>query len=165
MSRITVKSKMPAPADEVFEVLHDYEHRQEWDPVLRETRLTGGLREPKLGAKRHSRAAYQLGNLEVDEEYVTFHPGELAALRMLNHPSFLESFGSCTRHKNTPGGSVAIYSANFHTKPKWLRPVMEPLASAWLMFEARRHLNSLAKEVQRRQGQPFGALPAMPVLP
>jgi hypothetical protein len=156
---------MPGSAREVFDVLHDYERRLEWDPVMREARLTGGRSLAGPGATRHSRTSLQLGSLELDEQYVTFHPGELASLKMVNHPPLLDSFGTCTRHKDTPQGSVAIYSANFHTRPKWLRPVMEPLAAALLMFEAKRHLRSLAEEVKRRKPPPSDAVPVTPEEP
>ena len=154
MSHVSVSLEMPAPACEVFDVLHDYEHRQEWDPAVSEARLTGGHLRPEPGAIRQSRTTLPLGMIALEEECVTVHPGELVALKMVNHPPLLDSYGSCTRHKDTPTGSVATFSANFHTKPEWLRPVMEPLAAVYLKFEAKRHLRDLAEEVKRRQAPP-----------
>lgn len=151
---------MPASSREVFEVLHDYDHRAEWDPVLCEAELLDGHRAAGPGAVCRRRSKPHFGGIELESEYVMFHPGALAAVRMTNHPWCLDSFGSCVRHEDTAEGSVATYSANFHSRPRWLRWLMEPVMEAVFRHETKKRLEALARQVGGRE--PVAGEPRVP---
>lgn len=144
MPAVTVRQSMPAPAAEVFAVLHDYPRRLEWDTLLREARLTRGFTRAEKGATSLCVGKALGGRVGMETRYVAFRPGELAAVEMINRPPFFEKFAASIRHRDTPGGSEATYKLSFTARPRMLRRLLEPLMLRYLRRETRKRLRALA---------------------
>jgi hypothetical protein len=145
MPAATISQKMPVPAAEVFTLLHDYARRLEWDTLLREARLTRGSVRAERGATSICVGKAMCGFVGLETRYVTFHPGELAAVEMINRPPFFGKFAASIRHRDVPGGSIADYKFQFTARPGWLRWLLEPLMLRYLRHETQRRLRALAE--------------------
>ncbi len=135
---------MPCASEEVFDLLHDYSRRLEWDTLLQEARLTQGHLTAGKGATSLCVGKPALGSIGVETRYLTFVRGEIAAVQMINHPPFFESFAASIRHEDCEGGSMATYKLKFTAKPAFLRWLLHPVMKVVLRYETRKRLKALA---------------------
>ncbi len=139
-----VREVIPAPASEVFRLLHDYRKRLQWDSLLKEAYLTDSCREAQVGAISVCRGKSSLGGFALKTEYVSFRPPEVAAVKLVNRPPFFDTFAATIRHQDLPGGESSIkYTYNFTARPKLFRFVLHPIMNAILKRETRKRLQSL----------------------
>ncbi len=144
MPMAEIREIIPASAEAVFALLHDYRRRLEWDTLLREAYLESEFENAQLGAISVCRGRRILGGFAVRTEYVSFEAGKVAAVKMLNQPPFFASFAASIRHRAIDGeNSEVIYKVNFSAKPKLLRPILNPLMRAVFVWETRRRLRAL----------------------
>jgi hypothetical protein len=135
---------MPASCQEVFRLLHDYDKRLEWDTLLRAAYLEPEFCEAALGAISVCAAKRWLGGIALRTQYVSFQPGRLAAVQMLNAPPFFESFAASIRHTpKSPGASLVTYRYAFQAKPRKLRFLLHPIMAWLLRQETARRLRAL----------------------
>ncbi|HEY0428141.1 MAG TPA: SRPBCC family protein [Pyrinomonadaceae bacterium] len=152
MPTAEIREIIPAPAEAVFELLHDYGRRLEWDTLLREAYLEPEFGEAARGAISVCRGKRILGGFAVRTVYVSFEKGKVAAVKMLNRPPFFDSFAASIRHlKIDDAHSEVIYKVNFSAKPKWLRPILNPLMRAVFVWETRKRLKALKSFFQSKR--------------
>ena len=146
-----IKEVIPAPATEVFDLLHDYRRRLEWDTLLQKAYLEDDFPEACKGAISVCQGRVILGGFALRTEYVSFERGKVAAVKMLNQPPFFDTFAASIRHADIGDNeSEIIYKVNFTARPKFLRPILHPLMKAVFAWETRRRLASL-KEFFRQK--------------
>lgn len=146
MPTAEIRETIPASADAVFALLHDYRRRLEWDTLLQAAYLEPEFAEARRGAISVCRGKFILGGFALRTEYVSFEPGKVAAVKMLNRPPFFDSFAASIRHLEIDAhSSEIIYKVNFTAKPRWLRPVLHPLMRAVFVWETRKRLRALRK--------------------
>jgi len=150
MPSATVTYPMPCPSEAVFEVLHDYSRRLEWDTLLSEARLTRGCVVAAKGATSLCVGKSRLGRIGIETRYVSYTPSSVAAVEMINHPPWFASFAASIRHVDTPGGSDLIYKFHFSAKPRIFRWILEPVMLFALKTETKRRLQALAAFLERR---------------
>ena len=144
MPTAEIRETIPASAEAVFELLHDYRRRLEWDTLLREAYLEPEFEKAECGAISVCRGKTILGGFAVRTVYVSFEPGKVAAVKMLNQPAFFASFAASIRHvKIDDANSEVIYKVNFTAKPEWLRPILNPIMRAVFVWETRKRLRAL----------------------
>jgi hypothetical protein len=144
MPTAEIKETIPASAEAVFELVHDYRRRLEWDTLLQEAYLEPEFTKPEKGAVSVCRGKKSVGGFAIRTIYISFEPGRVAAVKMLNQPPFFNSFAASIRHvKIDAHNSEVIYKVNFTSKPVWLRPVLEPVMLALFTWETRKRLRSL----------------------
>ncbi len=80
----------------------------------------------------------------METRYITFTPGAVAAVQMINRPPFFESFVASIRHEDTAHGSVATYKFRFIARPAILRRILHPIMLHVLRRETIKRLKSLA---------------------
>ncbi len=149
----TVREVIPGPSEEVFRLLHNYDRRLEWDTLLQAAYLADGYRGAQLGATSVCKGRTYLGGLELKTIYVSFHPPEVAAVKMVNRPPFFDTFAATIRHQNLSDSSSSVeYKYNFTARPKWLRFLLHPLMNAMLAFETRKRLRALKRFFERNAG-------------
>lgn len=142
----TVTDVIPAPAADVFELLHDYNRRLEWDTLLQAAYLLDGSSSAGVGVKSVCQGRRMLGGIALTTEYVSFRPPELAAVRMVNRPLFFDTFAATIRHQDRPGGTLLIeYKYNFTSRPAWLRFILHPLMNFVFNLETRKRLAALRR--------------------
>lgn len=140
---------LPAPAAEVFAVLHDYPRRLEWDTLLREAYVVDDA-EPGVGVEAVCTSRKSLGSISFRTRYVTFRPpipgvAGLAAVTLTKPTSVFESWAASIRHRElTPGISNVTYTLTFACRPPLLASAIEPVAVQAFRLETQRRLAALA---------------------
>jgi Polyketide cyclase / dehydrase and lipid transport len=151
MPTAEISETIPASTEAVFELLHDYKKRLEWDTLLQEAYLEPEFEKSEKGAVSVCRGKRILGGFAVRTEYVSFEPGKVAAIKMLNHPPFFDSFAASIRHFAIDDAhSEVVYKVNFTAKPSWLRPILNPLMRAVFVWETRKRLKALKNFFQTK---------------
>lgn len=146
MPTAEIREIIPASSEAVFELLHDYKRRLEWDTLLQEAYLEPEFEKSDKGAISVCRGKRILGGFAVRTVYVSFEPGKVAAVKMLNQPPFFDTFAASVRHiKIDDENSEVIYKVNFTAKPRILRPILNPIMRAVFVWETRKRLKALKK--------------------
>ena len=108
------------------------------------TRCCGTLACARAGPRRSA----------LKTEYISFEPPEVAAVKLLNHPAFFETFAATLRHRDTANGSSSVtYIYHFTARPRWLRWLLHPVMNAVFRWETRKRLRSLRRYLALRQLQ------------
>jgi len=145
MRGASVQRQMPVGSAEVFALLHDYDRRLEWDTLLKEARLTRGCSRAERGATSLCVGKPLFGLVGMETRYVSFEPGVVAAVKLVNRPPFFHDFAASIRHQDHPGGSTATYQFRFAAKPRPLRWLLEPIMLAMLKRETATRLEALSR--------------------
>ena len=146
---------IPASATDVFRLIHDYSRRLEWDTLLQEAYFSDGFSEAAQGATSVCRGRRCLGGIALKTRYVTYRPGEVAAVVMINRPPIFESFAATIRHRDLgPSESAVEYLFTFQSRPTWLRMLLNPLMNAVLVWETRKRLRALKRFFERQPARP-----------
>jgi hypothetical protein len=139
-----------ASAAAVFDVLHDYSVRLRWDTMLSEARLVGSAERAAKGVRSLCVGTWRTAYLPMETEYVTFEPGEVAAVRLTNRPPLFERFAASIRHTTLAAGrSRVTYTYSFQVRPRWLAPLLTPILHRIMAREIRIRLASLRDFVER----------------
>ena len=150
MPTAEIKEVISAPAVEVFDLLHDYTRRLEWDTLLQKAYLEEDFPQACKGAISVCQGRAVLGGFALRTEYISFERGKVAAVKMLNQPPFFETFAASIRHADTgENQSEIIYKVNFTARPKFLRPILHPLMKAVFTWETRKRLASLKEFLEK----------------
>lgn len=155
MAHGRVSEEMPASCDVVFAVLHDYPLRCTWDTLLKAAYLENGAAAAGKGVVSTCVGRSSLGGLALTTEYVSFEPGRVAAVKMVNRPAFFETWAASIRHEPSADGrgSKVTYTWNFTARPRWLAFVLEPLMERVFRWETKKRLAALRAHLGRAAGQ------------
>lgn len=149
MVHARVTEEIPASVADVFALVHDYERRLSWDTLLRDAYVEGGGLAGK-GVVTVCTGRWLIGGLSLRTVYVSFEPGVVAAVKMLNRPAFFERWAASIRHE--PLGddkSLITYTYNFRARPRWLAFLLEPILARVFRWETRRRLQALRRMLGR----------------
>jgi hypothetical protein len=138
-----VSEEIAAPCEEVFALLHDYGRRLSWDTLLSQAYLEEGATAAGVGVVSTCVGRRSLGGLALTTQYVSFEPGKVAAVKMLNQPPFFGTWAASIRHEPAEGGSRVTYTWNFTARPRWLAFVLEPVMGWVFRWETRKRLRAL----------------------
>lgn len=144
---------IPAPPGAVFELLHDYQRRLEWDTLLCEARLTRGHQTAAKDATSLCRGRMFGCWIAIETRYLIFKPGEIAAVEMINRPPFFDLFAASIRHEPSASGSKVIYRYQFRARPAWLRWFLEPIMAIALKHETAKRLRALGVFMRLNRGR------------
>jgi len=144
MSHGEATETIPAPSSAVFDLLHDYARRLEWDTLLSAAYLEDGRAAAAKGAISVCVGRRSLGAIALRTEYITFDRPKMAAVKMLNRPPFFETWAASIHHVDLPGGGSRIsYQFHFTTRPRWLRFLLDPVMERVFTWETKRRLRAL----------------------
>jgi hypothetical protein len=144
MRRDRVSEVIPAPCDTVFDLVHDYARRLEWDTLLRAAYLDDGFTTAAKGVTSVCVGRRSLGGLALQTRYVSFERGKFAAVEMINSPPFFGRWAASIRHAPLDDGHSRItYTWSFAAKPRVLRWVFEPIMARVFRWETRKRLRAL----------------------
>jgi polyketide cyclase/dehydrase/lipid transport protein len=133
-----------ASPEEVFDLIHDYGRRLEWDTFLREACVLDGAGRAGLGVKTRCTARSGFGGLAMETVYVSFDRPRVAAVKMTGGPGILMRFAASIRQAEIGCGVTRVtYRFNLSTKPGWLRSILDRLATALFLRETRHRLRAL----------------------
>jgi hypothetical protein len=144
MPHSEINELIPAPSSAVFDLLHDYTRRLEWDTLLQAAYLDAGARVAAKGVTAVCVGRKSLGGIALKTVYVTFERPTLAAVKMVNAPLFFQSWAASIRHEDiSPHESRLIYKFQFTTQPYFLRFLLDPLMKQLFAWETRKRLRAL----------------------
>ena len=144
MPRGTVSVEVAASCTAVFNLIHDYGRRLEWDTLLSQACLLDGATEAGLGVRSLCVGTWRGLFLPLETEYIRFEPGRVAAVSLTNQPPFFANFAATIRHE--PLGenrSRVIYIYYFQARPRLLAPILEPVMNQLLKRETQKRLYAL----------------------
>src|SRR5688572_836820 len=139
-----VSEIIPAPSQAVFDLIHDYARRLEWDTLLSAAYLTDGHTVAAKGVTSVCVGRWTLGGIALKTIYVTFDRPTLAAVKMVNQPPFFQAWAASIHHVDlSPTESRVTYKFQFTSKPRVLRFILEPIMGQVFRWETRKRLQAL----------------------
>jgi len=136
-----------APQQPLFDLAQDYRLRLAWDPFLRDLRFLGDAREAALGVRVWVKAWTRLTMVV---EYVALNRPEVAAMKMVEGPAFLQQFAGSWRFKPHPDGSTeVIFRYVFETRWRRLRWLVDPMVGWVFGRDTRKRLRGLKRGAER----------------
>jgi len=150
MRSIEAAIEIRASPEAVFDLVHDYSRRLEWDPFLEEACLLDGAEAAGLGVKTRCTARNGFGGLAMETVYVSFDRPKVAAVKMTKGPAVLETFAASIRQEDVGSGRTRVtYRFHFSTRPRWLRVLIGPVACFLFRREVRQRLEALMAYLER----------------
>lgn len=144
MAHAEISELIPAPSGVVFDLLHDYTRRLEWDTLLQAAYLEDGARVAAKGVTAVCVGRKSLGSIALKTVYVTFERPTLAAVKMVNRPPFFESWAASIRHEDVSAhDSRLTYKFHFISRPRFLRFVLDPVLKRLFIWETRKRFRAL----------------------
>jgi hypothetical protein len=139
-----------ASAEEVFDLVHDYGRRLEWDTLLRAAYLADGFETVGVGTTNVCVGRRTVGGLSFKTVYVTFDRPRVAAVKLINSPALFRSWAASIRHSEISSTQSRItYTFQFTASPRWLAFLLEPLLAALFRWETRKRLRALRAYMAR----------------
>ncbi len=150
MPSASLSIDIKAASEDVFDLIHNYTRRLEWDPFLREAHLLDGAEVAEIGVASRCIARRAVGGASMDTVYVTFSRPTVAAVSMTRGPWFLCSFAASIRQDCIDDGIVRVtYRYNFKAFPRFLSSLIEPVVQLVFRRETSRRLSALKCFVER----------------
>ena len=147
-----VSEIIPAPSQAVFDLLHDYSRRLEWDTLLQAAYLDDGYLAAGKGATSVCVGRRSLGGLALKTVYVTFERPRAAAVKMVNAPPFFQSWAASIHHEDiAERASRVTYKFHFTTRPRALQFVLDPMLERLFTWETRKRLQALRDYFSRHE--------------
>jgi len=144
MAHSEISEVIPAPSSAVFDLLHDYTRRLEWDTLLRAAYLEDGAKAAAKGVTAVCVGRKSLGSIALKTVYVTFERPTLAAVKMVNAPVFFESWAASIRHEDVSlRESRLTYKFQFTTRPRVLQFALDPVIRRIFVWETRKRFQAL----------------------
>ena len=138
-----------APCQAVFDVLHDYSLRLQWDTMLSEARLLGGASVAAKGVRSLCVGTWRGAFVPMETEYITFQRGKVAAVRLTNSPPLFARFAASIRHTALdPERSRVTYKYSFASRPASLAIWIEPVVARLMQREVSARLVALRDFVE-----------------
>ena len=146
MPRASVSVEVGASCTAVFNLIHDYGRRLEWDTLLSQAVLLDDAAEAGVGVRSLCVGTWRGLFLPLETEYISFEPGRVAAVSLTNHPPFFDQFAATIRHEPLDGNrSRVTYIYFFRARPRLLAPLLEPLMNWLLRRETQKRLAALKR--------------------
>ncbi len=144
MKRDSFSIEVNTSCEAVFDLIHDYGRRLEWDLMLSEARLLAGATEAGVGVRSLCVGTWKSAYLAVETEYVRFERGRVAAVKLSNRPPLFKSFAATIKHDAAgKSRSRTTYIYSFRARPAFLAPLLEPIMRVMISREVRVRLQSL----------------------
>ena len=144
MGHSEISEVIPAPSSAVFDLLHDYTRRLQWDTLLQAAYLDDGAKVAAKGVTAVCVGRKSLGSIALKTVYVTFERPTLAAVKMVNAPVFFQSWAASIRHEDISARESRLtYKFQFTARPSFLRFVLEPVMKRLFVWETRKRLQAL----------------------
>jgi len=139
-----VTQRLPAPAEAVFDLVHDYPRRLEWDTLLRSAHTVDDA-PPGKGVEAVCAARWSLGGFAFRTRYVTYDRPRLAAVVLTRPVLVFRTWAASIRHTKREGGTSEVtYTLTFTCRPRLLAPLVEPVARWAFRAETAARLRALS---------------------
>ena len=151
MPRGTQSIEINAKSDAVFELIHNYNIRLQWDSMLCQAKLLGGATEAAKGVRTRCVGNWKCLWLAIEADYLSYEKGKVAAVKMSNKPMFFAEFAATIRHDDTEDGrSKVTYTYHFNATPRCLAFLLELIMKLCLNREVSHRLAALKRFAEKR---------------
>ena len=138
-----------ADCESVFDLIHNYQVRLEWDPMLASAELLDGANCAAQGVRSRCVGNWKCLWIPVEASYVSFESGKVAAVKMTNRPWFFKEFAATIRHESLgESKSKTTYIYSFESRPSWISPILDPVMNSVLSREVKHRLGSLKRYIE-----------------
>ncbi|HYJ91875.1 MAG TPA: SRPBCC family protein [Pyrinomonadaceae bacterium] len=152
MAHGEISEIIPASSAEVFDLLHDYDRRLEWDTLLQAAYLDDGHQKADRGVTSVCVGRRSLGSIPLKTVYVTFERPKLAAVKMVNRPPIFDAWAASIRHEDISDGTSRItYKYQFTVRPRSFRFFLDPMVDRIFRWETRKRLKALNDYFKKRK--------------
>lgn len=140
-------------SETVFDTVHNYRIRTQWDTLLRRAYTVGGAR-PDRDVVTVCVAHWYLGGLKFSTRYVTFNRPRLAAVTLLRPYFVFQNWSASIRHRDLPiaepgkPSSELVYTLTLKCRPAGLARPLEFIAIRLFRTETRRRLKALKQYLE-----------------
>ncbi len=142
--------EIAAEPAEIFDLIHDYSKRLDWDPFLREARLLEGATCADVGVRSICTARWASGGMAMETVYISFDRPSVAAVKMTRGPGMLREFAASLRQEALATGQTRVtYRFKLAGHPRWLGSVLDPILYVIFAREVRIRLASLKRFLER----------------
>lgn len=150
MPQKSISIEIGASCETVFDAVHDYGRRLEWDSMLSQARLLAGATAARVGVRSLCVGTWRGAFQAMETEYIRFERGKVAAVKLTNRPALFHRFAATIKHHPIDRArSRTTYVYSFQARPRLLAPLLEPLMDALIAREVRGRLRSLRDFVER----------------
>lgn len=140
----TASIEIHASSEAIFDLIHDYDRRLEWDPFLRDARLIDGASHAGLGVESRCTARWLAGGMAMDTVYVSFNRPTVAAVKMTRGPWILRSFAASLRQEPRDSRTTRVtYRYHFESRSRLLSWLIDPIVGKVFHRETTRRLSAL----------------------
>lgn len=148
-----VSEIIAAPSAVVFDLVHDYGRRLEWDTLLQAAYLEDGHTAAGKGVTSVCVGRRALGGIALKTIYVSFQRPAVAAVKMVNTPPFFHTWAASIRHEEmTADTSRITYKFHFTSRPRFLRFILDPIMQRVFLWETRKRLQALQAFFSQQAG-------------
>lgn len=137
-----------AAPEVLFSLTQDYGRRLQWDPFLKGAYLLDGATEAAVGIRANCVAR---SGLAMVTEYVSYHPPNVAAVKMTKGPWFIRTFSGSWRFEECPeGNTLVVFRYHFEARPRLLRPILDSVLGAFFSRDTRKRLVALKRAIEEQ---------------
>jgi hypothetical protein len=137
-------------SEHVFDLIHDYERRLDWDPFLRRAEVIGDVNVVGKGVSTLCVARWLSGGMGMETIYVSFERPAVAAVKMTRGPWFLTAFAASIRQESEGVGVTRVtYKFRIKGRPKWFARIFDPVLNWVFRRETTRRLRALKHYMER----------------
>jgi hypothetical protein len=146
--------EIDATCAQVFDTVHNYQIRLNWDTLLSSAAIIDGSTGAGLGVRTLCVGRGAVSGFGMETVYISFDRPKVAAVRMTRGPWFVKDFAASIRHEAGAGNggidrSFIVYKFRIMARPRWLRPVLDPILHAVFRRETMKRLKSLKRYMER----------------
>lgn len=153
MPRGSQSIEIAASCETVFDLVHDYDRRLDWDSMLSRAELVGGATAADVGVRSLCVGTWKGAFLALETRYVSFERGRVAAVELTNRPLFFDHFAASIKHEALgEARSKTTYVYFFRARPGFLAPLLEPIIKLLLAREVRARLVCLRDFLESPRG-------------
>ena len=157
MPRLSETKELGAPPQVVFDAIHCYERRLEWDTLLRRAEIVSEdgellpLSTPlEAGMVVRSYARWRSGGVMMETQYTACEFPD-ATIEMVAGPWFFRSFkATAVLEASEAGGTVWHGQYEFKCQPSWLNWIIEPVVTWMFKRETQLRVAGLKQWLQNR---------------
>jgi len=139
--------EVDASAEQLFDWMHNYDLRAQWDTFTQSTLLG----DAPAGVGGVVRSTSKNNGLSMDTMYVSFQPGKVAAVKMVKGPYVFHSFAGSWNFKALgPQRTRVVFSYSMTARPRWLSWLLTPAVVCVFQRETKKRIASLQAWAKQR---------------
>ena len=149
----TVSVLIHSTSFQIFDLIHDYDKRLEWDSFLSNAVLLNDAERAGLNVVSRCSTRSALCQMHMETKYISFNRPRVAAVKMTKGPWFFQKFAASIRLKEISEDTTeVIYRYHFTLKSKILM-FLQPIINKILLQETKMRLMMLKDYLEKSESK------------